>query len=208
MTQRRVSWLIGGGVAALALVLLLTTVPVTRHPAESQPIALHAVSSDSGVPACATMRLEGELESQRTTPLVNLWGLTNVVVTIVAPSVAVGGEATCPEGFTINDGRAFLYTPECESPVLLDDESANEWPEPEFRCEGNGVSFTAVVIDPELNEMTSNNSDSRFELGSSGLVSADQWCLGTDFWVSHNVNGSADGSSLDQVDGDICVDLS
>lgn len=214
MSGRTVSWLIGGGIALAALFLVLTTVPVAAQAVESQPIDLRATSSLVGVPGCATMRLTGQFESQRTDPLVNVWGLSQVAATIVSPTVYVGGEAPCPDDVDVALSQVVVFTPACASPAIVD---ADEWDddfmtEPQSRCDGQGVMLPGLVGEGGFDATTSANTNQRFELADSGIIAADIWCLGSEFGMGYErvTEGSASafGVTADQVQGDLCIDLS
>lgn len=212
MRGKRLSWVLGGGIALLALLAVLVTVPLKTEPWQSQPVDLHATHTATDAPGCATMALGGALESQRKTPLLNVLGLSQVSVALAEPVVKVGGETACPEDVVIVDGRVIVYTPQCAEPAVIDgDEPLDdfaEYAEPQSRCGGHGIGLTALVVDPALNEMTSYNSDSRFELGSSGVVAADRWCLASVFGVEYTTSNTSTFVNLDHVDGDLCIDLS
>ena len=122
MTRRKLSWLIGGGVALLALLAVVTGVPLQAQAVESRPIDLQATSSSAEAPVCATMRLRGELESQRTVPIVNVFGLSQVDTTIVSPEVHTGGEVPCENGVELRQGVVVVYTPDCDNPSAVDDD--------------------------------------------------------------------------------------
>jgi len=208
MARRTVSWLIGGGVALLALLAVVTAVPLRAQPVESQQLDVRATSSSPEAPACATMRLTGTLESQQSTPLVDVWGLSEVEVALIEPVVKVGGEAPCAEDVRISDGQAFVYTPACDSPEWVEsEEPIDRISDQQSLCGGNGIGFTATVTDPAVNETTASHSTWRFDLGSSGVIAADSWCLGTEFGVGHFIGNEFSGSTLDVVEGDSCVEI-
>jgi len=213
MSQRGWSWVIGGGVALLALFAVATTVPVRTAPVESQPIDLHATSSAADAPACATMRLTGTLESQRRTPLVNLWGVSDVAVVVVSPKVHIGGDAACPENVDVAQSQVIVFTPDCDDLGSVDSEDPFEtMSEPHSRCGGAGLALPGLVGEGGFDATTSANTGQRFALARSGVIAANTWCLGSEFGVGYDVHGessvTATGVAADQVEGDLCIDLS
>jgi len=213
MSTRQASIFIGGGIALVALAFAVTAVPLRAQAVQSQPMDLHATSSDAHAPACATMGLTGTLESQRRVPLVNLWGLSDVSVALLAPTVLLGGDAPCPADVELENSQVIVFTPDCNSPAYVDSDEPYEdiVNEPHSRCDGHGISLPALVGDGGFDATTSANTGQRFELARSGIVAADTWCLGTEFVVYYTV--STGGSLVsatnapDQVEGDLCVDL-
>lgn len=215
MAKRRVAAIIGGGVALVALAFAVTAVPLKAQAVQSQPMNLHATSSDADAPACATMGLTGTLESQRRVPLVNLWGLSDVSATLVSPTVAVGGDAPCPENVDVGYSEVVVFTPDCGAPAVVDgDEPPSDGPrEPQSRCDGHGVMLPGLVGESGLDATTSANTGQRFTLARSGVIAGSTWCLGTDFGVGYEVvdgSGGVTGTGVtaDKVEGDLCVDLS
>src|SRR4051794_26996720 len=118
--MRRLALGLGIGGAALAAVFILTVVPLVAAPVTSQPFSVHASTSDSTQPACATMDLTGVIEPTIARPVLDLFGLARVQATIVSPVVHIGGDSPCPPDTDVSESEVIVYTPDCGSPAEVD----------------------------------------------------------------------------------------
>lgn len=212
--MRRARRWFGIGALALVAVVLLTVVPWRTEATHTMPIDIRAASSEPSAPECATMAVTGTLESTQRAPIFDWWGFSSVSLTLVAPRVAIGGEAPCPEGTDVASSAVVVYTPACASPARVDDpdETYAFLPEAQSRCDGHGVLLPVLVLGHGVDSFTASFGDQRISLGSSGIEAAGSWCLQTDFSIAYSeLQGEEvviETVAGDEVTGEACVPLS
>ena len=206
-------WALGGAVALVALVAALA-VPV-RYEGTTTVSAVE-VAAEEGV--CGQVTSSGDLEIQRTTPLIDLGVLTRVKATLVDPVLGLAATDDCSDVDRVSYGVT-LSPASCEAPNQM---SATELSEFEnarsdggiaavVLCEGEAVVLMSETWKDEPFERTSSWDDHRFDLGSDLVVNEPQWCAVTEYWLevtsSEGSAVSTDARSLEPVVSTWCIDL-
>ena len=200
------------GLAVVAMLGALTVVPARGVGEAVTPVSQTAVAAEGG---CGSLTLEASLESSGRAPILDVWGLTRVDVTMVEPTITTATTDACEDDIVLTGG-ALVFDPNCDVPDEAPEDAAAEMiaGEPEERCGGDGWSlvpwsdaFTVEDLAPGGQSFT--YSGERLSLGSA-LVLGDRWCAGVQYFIEQRwQNASGAGSNVPAEEiaaGDLCIE--
>jgi hypothetical protein len=195
MTRRGLSWLIGGGVALVALVLVLTAVPMVSD-ARSKDGSATAVAIGDPVAHdpelhCLDVAFEAVISYTSVRPILDLWGFAHAQDVVVDPArLEVAAKPECAEEFGSVEATGYLNAPLCESGL----------------CEGAYLEYRTGVGESGTTSLM--NFHGPQTLPGSGVV-RNEWCLGFGAQVGYGRgNGTGESTSTRLTDSDLCLDLS
>ncbi|WP_084077206.1 hypothetical protein [Demequina sp. NBRC 110057] len=201
---------VGVAVAALGVAAVLTAVPVRSVDGAATEVSQTATVVDGG---CGEITLDATLESTGRAPLVDVWGLTRVEVTMVEPTITTARTQACTDDIVLTGG-ALVFDPDCDVPVEVnEDVDLLEPGEPEPRCGGDGWVLQPWAGPSGLDGVEAGGQSftyagDRLPLGA-GTTTHDRWCAGSQQYVEQRWETLAginvDGPTAEVVDGDLCV---
>jgi hypothetical protein len=221
MTKR--FWWIAGGVAvALVVVAALTLVPVRSAAATSTPVSGRALVEWTAIDDCPFEVVTAELASREVTPVVNIFGLSQLRdLELSDIAMEAGLDDSCPEPTvdwrTVTGVSPFfaIGQPACGDDLWA--VYASAWEEMGWGVEGTGgiqttcggdvVLWDSGQLHPSLTWDESFEGE-RFAMSSTGLIAADTWCL--EFQPNLTLelqSGTQSGISPEEITNDFCLAL-
>ncbi len=199
------------GLAVVAVLGALTVVPVRAVGNAVTPVSQTAVAAQGG---CGSLTLDADLESSGRAPILDVWGLTRVEVTMTEPTITTASTDACDD--VVLTGGVLVFDPNCDVPVEAPEDAALEVTagEPEERCDGDGWSLVPWADAFTVEDLTPDGQSfayagERLSLGSS-FVLGDRWCAGAQYFIEQRWT-EGDGSYLNVpaeeiATGDLCIE--
>ncbi|WP_084102254.1 hypothetical protein [Demequina sp. NBRC 110051] len=196
------------GLAAVAVLGALTVVPARAVGDAVTPVSQTAVAAQDG---CGAITLEADLESSGRAPLLDLWGLTRVEVTLTDPTITTAATDTCDDDIVLTGG-ALVFDPNCDLPIETDEEALVDLGsgEPERRCGGDGWSLVPWADALALDDLAPGGQSftytgERLSLGSA-FVLGDRWCAGAQYFIEQRWGGNLNVPAEEIAAGDLCIE--
>lgn len=195
MSRWTLSRIIGAGIAALALVLLLTTVPLVPQSRVKDGSATAVAIVDPIGPDpeqdCIDVAFTATISYTTRRPAIDLFGFARAQAIVVDPArLEVSARPECADDIDSVGGTVYLNSPICESGL----------------CEGANLDYGTGEVDSGTTSTT--NYDGDRQLPDSPVV-RDEWCLEFAASVAFGrVNGGGDSDAARVTDSDLCLDLS
>ncbi|WP_084127817.1 hypothetical protein [Demequina sp. NBRC 110055] len=197
----------GIGAAIVVVVAALTVVPVRAVGDAVTPVSQTAAAAQDG---CGAITLEADLESSGRAPVLDVWGLTRVDVTMVEPTITTAATDACEDDVVLTGG-VLVFDPNCDLPVEAPEEldAGLDPGAPEERCGGNGWSLVPWADSFALEDLVPGGQSfayagERLSLGSS-FVLGDRWCAGAQYFIEQRWGGTLNVPAEEIATGDLCI---
>jgi hypothetical protein len=206
MSRRTVSLVVGGGIALVALLAVLTTVPLRSGPAKAVDTAVTAQANESDSVTCAEIEFAATISYTVRSPLLNVWGLRTIDDATIDPAkLSVTSTGACGEPVSGLGGSAVIQTEPCPvdiSGLIAEALAEDAWGS---ACDLR-LTYYAGLNDGSGATMTHTYSGPS-RLASSGLGRGD-WC--PDIWTEAQLSTSSGASSYgaQTTSGELCLPVS
>lgn len=206
-------WIIGGAVVMTLMVAALT---VPMRDAGTVSTTVTEVAAEEGV--CGQVTSAGDLELQRTVPLIDLGLLMRVEVALTNPRLELTATEACGDVDYLAGGVVLTH-PLCDDANTMSATEAEAFENARIEsgsaavelCGGDALALLAQSDQGGSRETSATWSDQRYELGSAVVANELYWCLDTAYWVDVHVStadsAGSDSRGLEPVAAAWCVDL-
>ena len=206
MSRRTVSWLIGGGVALVALLALATTAPLVQGPLLSVNKTMRSDANESEAVTCANITFTATITYSVRHPLVDLWGFRTINDATIDPA-ALNVKATGECGGPVSNlgGAAYVQTESCPvdiGSVVATALATTSWGS---TCD-NTLTYYSAINDGAGDVLTHTYSGPSL-LASSGFGRG-SWCPAYGAEARYSAGSAGYVLTATTVDGDLCLDLS
>ena len=206
MSRRTVSLVVGGGIALVALLVVVTTVPLKTGPNKSVDAVVTAQANESDSVTCAEIEFAATISYTVKSPLLDVWGLRTIDDATVDPAqLSVTSTGECGGPVSGLGGSAVIQTEPCPVDISGLVASALDGDSWGSACDSR-LTYYAGLNDGAGATMTHTYSGPS-RLASSGLGRGD-WC--PDIWTEAQLSTSSGASAYgaQTTSGDLCLPVS